>query len=68
MSYTTTVFQAMRFDSVYAPPDLAATTHIDEKTVGQILHMLAKNNMVELVSNDRFRKNRKYKTKQRTLL
>jgi len=68
MSYADTIYQTMRFEQEYTPPDLAMLTHLDEKVVGQVLHLLAKSNMIECTSNDRFRKNRKYKTRQRNLL
>ena len=42
MSYSARVFQAMKFDRVYAPEDLLAITHIKQKDVNDVLNLLVK--------------------------
>lgn len=68
MSYTSRIFQAMNHGQLYDPPTLSAITHIDEKDVGQVLHELVKGGVIECVNHERFRKNRKYSTKQKRLI
>lgn len=68
MSYTSRVLTAMRFDQPYAVSDIAAITHIDEKAVSDCLHLLTKGGLVECVQHNHWRKNRKYKSRQRALL
>lgn len=68
MSYVTRVMTAMREGREYSPGDIAAITHLTERDAGQCLHQLCKGGVIECVAQDRYRKNRKYKTRQKGLL
>jgi len=67
MSYIARVLQAMNYELEYSPGDIAVITHLQEQDAAKCLHELAKGGMVECVCMDRYRKNRKYKTKQQQL-
>ena len=42
MSYSARVFQAMKFDRIYAPEDLQAITSMEQKDVNNVLNLLVK--------------------------
>lgn len=67
MAYIDNVLTAMRFDQEYSPGDLAAICHVPEDEIKRALRLLAKGGVIECTVNDRFVRNRKYKTKQRNL-
>jgi hypothetical protein len=67
MSILTNVLQAMQYGVEYDPATVAAICHIQEQEAGRYLHMLQKGGVVECTKPDRFRKNRKYSTKQKQL-
>jgi DNA-binding MarR family transcriptional regulator len=67
MSYTDTVFQRMPFDREISAEELAQTTHLKVRDVGQALDLLEKGGMIEKTVHEYFIKKRKYKSKQRNL-
>lgn len=67
MSYSRTILTAMKADKQYSPVELSCMTGISEDSTQQVLNTLVKGGVIEYVSKDRFRKNKKYKTKQRDL-
>lgn len=68
MSYANRVFKAMRDDIVYDAATLSGITKIDEKSVWRVLYELAKAGAIDCISHDRYRKNRKYQSRQQHLL
>lgn len=67
MSYADKIIQSMNFDVEYDPSTVAAVTHLPVDIAGSVLHQLAKGGVVECVRQDRYRKNRKYKSRQRQM-
>lgn len=67
MSYADKIIQSMNFDIEYDSATVSAVTHLPVEAVEPVLHQLAKGGVVECVSHDRFRKNHKYKSRQRPL-
>lgn len=61
------VFKSMKEGHSYDPSTISAMCHISEDDAGRYLHMLSKGGVIECVSHNRFRKSRKYKTKQASL-
>lgn len=67
MSYANRILTAMRYNREYSPVELAAMTHIDLREISRLLKMGVRGGVIECAQNDRFIKNRRYKSKQREL-
>ena len=74
MSYASIILQTMRAKRIYGPEGIYIETRhvapsLDLDMIERVLKMLHKENMIELVSENRFKRKieRKYKTNQREL-
>lgn len=61
------VFASMRFGKEYTPVEIAQAAHISEDAVSKALKLLESAGMIEKTQNNRFLKNRKYTSRQRSL-
>tara|TARA_R110002072_G_scaffold273116_1_gene433452 strand:- start:299 stop:508 length:210 start_codon:yes stop_codon:yes gene_type:complete len=61
------VFASMKFGKEYSPVEIAGVTHISEDAVSKALKILEGAGMIEKTQHDRFLKNRKYTSRQRSL-
>ena len=67
MSYTNTILQAMRYGREYTQAEVQAITQLPADSVRQVLQMLVKGNLIEVDDNRKYKRNKKYKTRQREL-
>lgn len=66
MSYTKRVLAAIPDKYDIGAEEIQNKTHLDMKSIRIILLMLERSGMIERTKNDRYVKNRKYKSKQKS--
>ena len=67
MSALDRVFKAMREGVDYDTATISCECRISEVDAGRYLRMLSKSGVIECVQHDRYRKKRKYQTRQQSM-
>ena len=67
MSYTAVILEVMNPNQWHSIEEVAMMSNIDKGSTGTILGMLANNGIVEVDFDKRYKRDRKYKSKQRKL-
>jgi len=67
VSHLSVVLSSMDCKREYSPVEISAITRLREDDACRAIKMLVNGGMIEEITSSRFRKNRKYKSKQKSL-
>lgn len=68
MSRIKKVLEAMPFDQAGSPDDIAVITKMESRDVSDCMKLLEQGGLIECVNMSRYIKNRKYMSRQRSLI